>query len=86
MSAHNASDGLGRFNCMVKRDPGSVMVQYVRLNGAMEEVTADESKVSVDCRGSASEKGPGLGWIVGQREISMLEECYGNCKLSGVAL
>ena len=55
-----------------------MVVQDVCFYGAVEDVTADETKVSVNSRGSASQKRPAARAIIGQGEIGMLKECNGN--------
>jgi hypothetical protein len=48
MGTHDLFHRIGRLHRVIEWNLGSVMVQNMSLNGAMEEVTADESKVSVN--------------------------------------
>lgn len=46
----------------------------MRLDGTMEDVSTDPTEVAVDSGGSTAEKRPGTVGIVGNAEISVLEE------------
>lgn len=63
-----------------------MVVQHVRLDGAVEENPAYETKVTIYSGRRASEEGPSSRWIVGNREVCMLEKGDGHCDMSVLAL
>lgn len=76
MAPHNLLNRLTSFVGMVERDSGSVVVQNVVLDHAVEERSSDEAEVAVDGRGGAPHEGPGCVGVVGERKVSVLEEGY----------
>lgn len=70
---HDWLDGLGGFVGMVERDRGDVVVEDVGLDDAVEEVTADEAKLTVDGRGRATGEVPRLASVVRERRVGVLK-------------
>ena len=58
---------------MVEGDGGDVVVEDVSLDDAVEQLSADESEFTVDCRCCASSEVPGLASVMRKRGIGMLE-------------
>jgi hypothetical protein len=54
------------------------VVQHERLDGAVEQVPADEAKLAVNGGGGAADEVPFLLGIVGQGGISVLQVRDGN--------
>jgi hypothetical protein len=48
MSTHDFLDGFQSFSCVVEKDPRYMVVQDVCFYGAVEDVTANETKISVN--------------------------------------
>ena len=78
MLAHDWSDGLGGFIGVVERDSADIVMQDVGFDDAVEKLTSDEAKLTIDRGSSASCVGPSRRSVVRQRWSGMLEECYGN--------
>ena len=77
--AHDLLDGLAGLVGVVEGDGADVVVQDVGLNDTVQDVTADEAKVTVNGgRGSASEV-PHLRLVVRESGIGVLEVSDGNC-------
>lgn len=79
MGAHDGLDGGGRRVGVVEGDGADVVVQDVGLDDAVEEVAADEAEIAVHGRGGAAGKGPGLGTVVWEGWVCVLEVGYGYC-------
>lgn len=71
--AHHLLDGLAGLIRVVEGDGADVVVQDVGLDDAVEDVTADETKVTVDGGGSTTGEVPRLGLVVGQAGVGVLE-------------
>jgi len=54
MVSHDLFDRIGGFCCMIERDARGMVVQYMRIDGAVKEIPPDKAKVSVDRRGGAT--------------------------------
>jgi hypothetical protein len=50
------------------------VVQHVRLDDAVEELPADEAELAVDGGGRAARVRPGLGLVVRQGRVRVLQE------------
>lgn len=58
VAAHHSLDGLAGLVRVVEGDGADVVVQNVGLDDAVEDVTADEAKVTVDGGGGTTGEGP----------------------------
>lgn len=76
--AHDLLDGLAGLVGVVEGDDADVVVQHVRLDDAVEDVAADEAKVTVDGGGSAAREVPHFRFVVRQCGIGVLQERDGN--------
>ncbi len=54
-------------------------MKNVRLDNAMEELSADETELAIDGGSGAANKVPFVGGVVRKRRVSVLEESNGNC-------
>lgn len=52
----------------------------MRLDDAVEEVTADEAALTVNGGSGAADKVPLLGVVVRESRVSVLEEGNGDCE------
>lgn len=75
---HNS---LGGLLSMVEGDAREEMVDDVVVNDLVEEVTADESKSSVDGGKGTLDEGPGLLVVVGNIGVSVVQVSDGNCRI-----
>lgn len=80
MLAHNRLNGLGCLVGVVERDRGYKMVENVGLDDAVEQVTTDEAKLTIDRRGRSASEIPGVRFVVRQCRISVLEESDCDCE------
>ena len=80
MLAHDRYDGLSSFFTMVKWHLGEVMVDNMRLDNAVHEVAANETKVAVNCRGSTTGESPCIRIVVGKGRIGVLQVRYPYCQ------
>lgn len=76
--AHDRLDGLGGLVGVVEGDGADVVVQDVGLDDTVEEVAADEAKLTVDGRGGATDEVPLIGSVVREGGVGVLEESDGN--------
>lgn len=74
MLAQYWSDGIRGFIGVIPRDGRNEMVEDVRLDNTVHEVTANDAKLTIDGRHSATSEVPRAGLIVGKSGIGMLEE------------
>jgi hypothetical protein len=72
--AHYGLDGLGGLVSVVERDGADVVVQDVRLDDAVEQLTPDEAELAVDGGGGAADEVPLIRRVVRQRGVGVLEE------------
>lgn len=77
MLAHDGLDGLGSLVSVVEGDAADVVVQNVGLDDAVEEVSADESHLTINGGSGAADKVPFLVSVVGESRIGVLKE--GDC-------
>lgn len=75
MTAHDLLDGLAGLVGMVERNHADIVMQDVGLDDAVEELTSDEAKFTVDGCGRTTSVGPGSGCVVWERWIGVLQEC-----------
>lgn len=73
MLSHDRLDGLGRFIGVVEGNGGDVVVEDVSLNDAVEEMTANESKLAIDGGGRTPSEIPAVGLVVRQARIRVLQ-------------
>lgn len=73
MFAHDGLDGLAGLIGVVEGDGADVVVQDVGFDDAMEDVAADEAKFAVDGGGGAAGESPGLGGVVWEGGVGVLE-------------
>ena len=66
MFAHDGLDGLGGLVGAVEGDGGHIVVEYMSLDDAVEQVAADEAEFAVDGCSRATGKGPSVSVIVRQ--------------------
>lgn len=78
--AHDGLDGLAGLVGVVEGDVADIVVQDVGLDDAVEDVTTDKAKVTVDSGSGATGKVPHLGLVVGEGGVSVLQVGDGNCK------
>lgn len=64
---------------MVERNRGDVVMKDVRFDDAVEEVSADEAKLAVDCRCCAAREVPGVALVVWEGGVCVLQEGNRNC-------
>lgn len=76
--AHDGLDGLGSLISVVEGDGRDVVVEDVGLDDAVEKVATDEAKLAVDGSSGSTSEGPGVGIVVGERRVGVLEEGNGN--------
>lgn len=78
MGAHDLLDCRGGLVAVVEWDGGDVVVRNVGFNDAVEDVSADEAEVAVDCGGCSAGEVPGLIVIMRERWVGVLEEGDGD--------
>lgn len=76
--AHDRLDGLGSFVGVVEGDVADVVVKDVGLDDTVEEMAADESHLTVNGSGGATDKVPLLVGVVRKGRVGVLEESNGN--------
>ena len=74
MTAHDGLDGLGGLVGVVEGDGGDVVVKNVGLDDTVEEMTSDEAKLTVDGSSGTTSVGPGVGVVVGEGGVGVLQE------------
>ena len=79
VAAHDGFDGFTRLICVIEGNGANVMVQDMGFDDAVEEMTPNEAHLSVDCGSRSTCEGPGMGCVVRQSGISMLEVGDCNC-------
>lgn len=78
VTAHDLLDGLGGLGGVVKGNGADVVVENMGLDNAVEEVTADETELAVNSRGSTTDKVPLIRGVVRERRVGVLEVGDGN--------
>jgi len=58
---------------MVVRDSGNVVVEHVCVHDIVEKKATENSKVTIDGRGCAAGEGPGVGIVVREGWIGVME-------------
>ena len=76
--AHDSLDGIAGLVGVVEGDVADIVVQDVSLDDAVEDVAADETKVTVDGGSSATGEVPDLGLVVRKSGVGVLQEGDGN--------
>jgi hypothetical protein len=75
---HDGLDSLSSLVGVVEGDGRDVVVEDVGLDDTVEKVTADEAKLAVDGGSGSASKGPGVGVVVRERRVGVLEEGDGD--------
>lgn len=78
--AHDLADVLRGLTSVVEGDGGDEVVADVGANDVVEEMSVDETEISVDCGSCSASEVPCAGVVVGHGCVGVLEECDGNCK------
>ena len=73
VAAHDRLDGLGGLIGIVEGDRAHVVMQDVGLDDAVEDVAADEAKLTIDRGSSPASEVPGLTGVVRKGGIGVLE-------------
>lgn len=76
-----AHDGLDRLGCLVgivKGNGADVVVENVRLNDAVEQVSTNESKLTIHSSGSTTDKVPLVIGVMWEGRVGVLEESDGH--------
>ena len=76
--AHDRLDGIGGLVGVIEWDGADIVVQDVSLNDAVQDMTADETEVTVNGGGGTTSKVPGLGVVVREGRVGVLQESDGN--------
>ena len=59
--SHDGLYGFGRFVRVIKWDGANIMVKDMGFDDTMKQLTADETKLAINCRSSATSVSPGRG-------------------------
>lgn len=78
MLAHDGLDSVGSLIGVVEGDGADIMVQDVGLNNAVEEVSTNETHLTIDGGSSATDEVPLVTSVVRKRGISVLEKSDGD--------
>lgn len=76
--AHDLLDGLGSLIGIIERDRGNVVVSNMGLDNTVKQMTADESKFTINGCCGATNVVPAFRVVVGKCRIGVLEESDGN--------
>jgi hypothetical protein len=76
--AHHTLDSVGGLIGVIEGNVADIVVQNVGLNDAVENVAANEAKVTVNSGSGTTGKVPHFRLVVGKSGISVLEESDGN--------
>lgn len=79
MAAHDRLDGFGSFVRVVEWNGRDVVVQDVGFDYSVEQRAADESELAVDSGCGSARKTPGLGSVMRDRGMGVLQVC--DCDL-----
>lgn len=77
VAAHDGLDGFRGFVGVVERDGGDVVVQDVRLDDTVQQLSSDETELSVDGGGGSAHVVPASTGVMRKRGVSVLE--VGDC-------
>lgn len=80
MPAHDLLDRLAGLVGVVKGDGADIMVEDVGLDDSVQNVTADESKVTVDSSSGTAGKVPDFRLVMGEGGVGVLEVSDGHYK------
>ena len=78
--AHDLLDRLAGLVGVVKGDGADIMVEDVGLDDSVQNVTADESKVTVDSSSGTASKVPDFRLVMGEGGVGVLEVSDGHYK------
>lgn len=78
VSAHHLLDGFAGFVGVVKGDGADIVVEDVGFDNSVEDVTADESKVTVNGGSGSTSKVPRFRLVVGEGGVGVLEVSDGH--------
>jgi hypothetical protein len=78
VNAHHRLNGLGGLVGIVEGDGADIVVQHVRLDNAVEEVAADEAKLTIDGGSATTDEVPLVSGVMGKRRIGVLQESDGD--------
>lgn len=81
MAAHDRLDSLSGLVSVIEGDGADVVVQDVCFDDAVEEVWANGPEVAVNGRCGTASEGPGLGGVMRERGVSVLEEGDCDCEI-----
>lgn len=76
--AHDALDGLAGLVGVVEGDVADIVVQDVSFDDTVEDVSANEAKVTVNSGGGTTSEVPHLRLVVGKGGVGVLQESDGN--------
>lgn len=76
--AHDGYDSLRSLVGIVERNRGNVVVEDVSLDDAVEKSATNEAKFTIDGGSSSASVSPGIGVVVRQRGIGVLQEGDGD--------
>lgn len=85
VTAHDRLDGLGGLVGVVEGNGADVVVQNVGLDDTVQQVAADEAKLTVNGCSGALDKGPLFAGVVGQGRVGVLEEGDSDCERKSVS-
>lgn len=72
MHAHHSSNRPRGFDGVIEWDARGMVVQHMRLDGAVKENPTDKAKVTIYSGCRATKKSPCPGWVVWNGEVRML--------------
>lgn len=76
---HHLLDSLRCLVGVVERDGADVVVKHVCLDDPVQKLTTDEAELTVDSGGGATDEVPGLGVVVRELRVGVLEESDCDC-------
>jgi hypothetical protein len=76
---HDLLDGLASLVGIVEGDSADVVVENMGLNDAVEDVTTDETEITVNSGTGSTDEVPRLGLVVRESRVGVLEVSDGNC-------
>lgn len=78
MTAHDLLDGFGGLIGVVEGDGTDIVVKNVGFDDAVEKLTADKAKFTVDGCGGSTGEVPRLWLVVRKSWVGVLQESDGN--------
>lgn len=73
MLPHDRLDGFRRLICVIEWDCGNIVMKNVGFDNAVEKLAANKTKFAIYRSSSTTGVGPGMGLIMRERRIGMLE-------------